>query len=71
MTSNNCCICGADAGYYGNNPAPYEGDKCCDTCNWSCVIPARIGRFGEEAREDWRKEEIAKRVVQAREGLEE
>ena len=56
-----CCLCGANAGKYGNNPFPYgeeEDDKCCDECNWTCVIPARIGKFGKEAREEWRKKEI-------------
>lgn len=41
-----CCICGKlITGEYGNNPEPVENDpraKCCDACNDSYVIPARI-----------------------------
>ena len=40
-----CCICGAEIKGYGNNPAPVvldEGARCCDECNATVVIPARI-----------------------------
>lgn len=40
-----CCICGAEITGYGNNPDPLEypkGAVCCDRCNLSTVIPARI-----------------------------
>lgn len=40
-----CCICGGDAGKYGNDPWPiYWGSKkrCCDKCNLTYVIPARL-----------------------------
>jgi hypothetical protein len=42
-----CCICGRKTYGYGNNPYPlcdiddYES-KCCDECNNTYVIPARI-----------------------------
>jgi len=40
---NGCDICGEDVGEYGgNNHAPLAGDKCCDPCNKSKVIPARM-----------------------------
>lgn len=41
-----CCICGKRInGEWGNNPAPVNNDedaKCCDACDCSYVIPARI-----------------------------
>lgn len=41
-----CVICGAKNTGYGNNPAPLATEgKCCDNCNWSKVIPARLQLF--------------------------
>jgi hypothetical protein len=40
-----CCFCKKDAGRYGNNPRPVmDGNlnACCDKCNVSIVIPARL-----------------------------
>ena len=40
-----CCICGYRVGGYGNNPWPVsiEPDaRCCDKCNSTVVIPARL-----------------------------
>ena len=39
-----CCFCKEEIDGYGNNPEPVaEGElKCCDKCNASVVIPARI-----------------------------
>ena len=43
-----CCICGKEFEGYGNNPWPIgwdiysEEDRCCDECNFTEVIPARI-----------------------------
>lgn len=38
-----CCICGKDFTGYGNNPDPVKTDgKCCDECNLTVVIPARM-----------------------------
>ena len=39
-----CCLCGEDQFGYGHNPAPLEKmpKRCCDTCNFTKVIPARI-----------------------------
>ena len=40
-----CCFCGGDAGKYGSDPWPiYWGGKkrCCDECNLTYVIPARL-----------------------------
>lgn len=39
-----CVICGKTIkGEWGNNPRPIKKDgKCCDSCNMTKVIPARI-----------------------------
>lgn len=41
-----CCICGKQFNGWGNNPYPVkESGKCCDECNWTQVIPARLKRL--------------------------
>ena len=46
-----CCLCGERIAGWGNNPAPLMDDtmasrkRCCDDCNATKVIPARIERF--------------------------
>jgi len=44
-----CCLCGDKFIGMGNNPDPLGGEdpdaRCCDTCNWLKVIPARLGRM--------------------------
>ena len=45
-----CCICGRPIENYGNNPWPVVEDpdeKCCDVCNYTEVIPARLTRLRE------------------------
>lgn len=40
-----CCICHCKFHGWGNNPWPVkdgENDRCCDICNESKVIPARL-----------------------------
>lgn len=40
-----CCICGKEIVGWGNNPWPVvkeEDAECCDECNDTKVIPARI-----------------------------
>ena len=50
-----CCLCGktSDNGSYGHNPPPLPAafttsggrpipERCCDSCNWTRVIPARL-----------------------------
>lgn len=38
-----CCLCGKVVSGYGNNPAPLKIEGvCCDECNLTKVIPARI-----------------------------
>ena len=43
-----CCICGQEFTGYGNNPYPVNSDedaRCCDDCNDTVVIPARLGEL--------------------------
>lgn len=43
-----CCICGKEFTGYGNNPDPVKlYGRCCDECDWSFVIPARIKQINE------------------------
>lgn len=44
-----CCLCGKPFTEFGNNPAPFEGDRCCDDCDNRIVIPERI-RLAKEDR---------------------
>lgn len=40
-----CCLCGKKVVGYGNNPWPLVKDiksRCCDQCNTTKVVPARI-----------------------------
>ena len=46
---NECCLCGSTIGGmgYGNNPFPMaEKGRCCDDCNLTKVIPARLADIG-------------------------
>lgn len=57
-----CCFCGNEIkDGFGNNPAPIAmGGRCCDTCNASVVIPARLAiaaANNKPATEAARKEE--------------
>ena len=47
-----CCLCGADEFGYGNNPAPLDQmpNRCCDVCNYTKVIPARLEMMFAEGR---------------------
>lgn len=52
-----CVLCGKHIEGYGNNPAPLADEgKCCDECNKTKVIPARMktlrGKKMNEAAED-------------------
>jgi len=47
-----CVICKKVINGYGNNPYPVkEEGECCDTCNLTKVIPARIKRMGESEKQ--------------------
>jgi len=37
-----CSICEAEYEGWGNNAEPINPGRCCDSCNWNQVIPARI-----------------------------
>ena len=41
-----CCICGKEIEGYGNNAEPVRDGRCCDSCNWDVVLPARILKLG-------------------------
>ena len=42
-----CCICGKKFNGFGNNPAPVKQDgECCDDCNNSYVLAARLKVLG-------------------------
>lgn len=44
-----CCFCGKECeNEFGNNPYPVNKDenaRCCNDCNMSIVLPARIKAF--------------------------
>lgn len=45
MKKHICCLCDKEFEGYGNNPYPIstnENDTCCNDCNMSVVIPARM-----------------------------
>lgn len=37
-----CSICQLEFAEFGNNPYPVNEGRCCDQCNASVVIPARL-----------------------------
>jgi len=41
-----CSICGFDFSEYGNNAEPVNSGRCCNACNSTVVIPARLARMG-------------------------
>ncbi len=47
-----CCFCGKECeNEYGNNPYPVDKDPkhvCCNNCNASIVIPARLSNLNKE-----------------------
>jgi hypothetical protein len=52
-----CCLCQNEFVGFGNNPAPLEGDKCCDNCNSEKVIPARMQDVRNVGKEEEEEEE--------------
>lgn len=51
-----CCICGKEipavGGWtQGNNAQPVKDGRCCDECNMSVVIPARLQELGKRQKE--------------------
>lgn len=47
-----CSICGKPYTNWGNNAQPVNNGRCCDTCNYMKVIPARIDQMRMKARND-------------------
>ena len=41
-----CVICQREFEGYGNNAEPVAAGRCCDECNMSVVIPARLEATG-------------------------
>jgi len=52
-----CCVCGAEeCEGYGNNPDPVKKKgRCCDVCNTTKVIPARITSLSTTKKVDRRR----------------
>lgn len=51
MERYTCCICGRVFEGWGNNPWPIDDRddvECCDECNATVVIPARIAEVYKE-----------------------
>lgn len=43
-----CCICGKEFEGWGNDPWPIKLEgECCDDCNCTVVIPARLESLKE------------------------
>ena len=43
-----CCFCGKIYNHYGNDVRPIvtaTGDRCCDECNQTIVIPTRLAAY--------------------------
>lgn len=66
-----CDICGKSFEGYGNNPAPLEGKVCCDNCNKTYVIPARLkqlkvtGKMNDDINEVNKKVEELNSIANA------
>lgn len=48
MIKKKCCLCGNSYIGYGNNAQPLKEGYCCDPCNTTKVIPARLKRLNHE-----------------------
>lgn len=40
-----CSICGLSYTHWGNNAYPVNDGRCCDNCNSTVVVPARLNRI--------------------------
>jgi hypothetical protein len=47
---NRCSICNKTFTGHGNNPSPFNGEKCCDECNRNYVVPLRIYQITKEPK---------------------
>lgn len=63
---NKCVICGKEIEGYGNNAEPVKKGKCCDECNMTVVLPARIKNLKEDYDFDFiadmSREELEKEI---------
>lgn len=46
-----CSICHEQSNGYGNNAWPINDSRCCDFCNTTVVIPARIRSMTRKQQE--------------------
>ena len=46
-----CSICGRQYYHWGNNAWPVNDGRCCDICNSTVVIPARLKLAVENKKE--------------------
>lgn len=61
---NKCCICKNELIGYGNNPDPVKDfGRCCDDCNASEVVPARLTLMFQENTENMKR--VCKRCNRA------
>lgn len=52
-----CCLCGKLFFGWGNNPQPLKDKgECCDACNCSKVIPARLQKIITDTSEELKQE---------------
>jgi len=53
MMCDICVLCGSLFDGYGHNPAPLaDENRCCDACNISLVIPARLTAITNRREEE-------------------
>jgi len=56
-----CCLCDKEYTGYGNNPAPVaEEGRCCDECNTTQVVPARLASVKKDFKtKKWLQKRLA------------
>ena len=54
MDEKICPICRAPYRGWGNNALPVMNARCCDDCNWMCMIPARVDNLEKGLPRDHR-----------------
>lgn len=50
IKTKECSICGKQFMEYGNNARPVNDGICCDECNYTVVIPTRMGLIAQGRR---------------------
>ena len=69
MSEKTCSICRRPYTGYGNNAEPVNQGRCCDECNATVVIPARIEQYMRDWDERPRSPEATARIQARREAL--